>query len=55
MEDGRSTSMDKTMEKKKDGVSTEETRYGGIKAMPFVIGKSDYKARFSSVYVYVFS
>lgn len=35
--------MDKTMEKKKDGVSTEEIRYGGIKAMPFVIGNETFE------------
>ncbi|KAI3440630.1 uncharacterized protein J3R85_003404 [Psidium guajava] len=42
-EDRRSTSMDKTMEKEEDGVSTKEVRYGGIKAMPFVIGNETFE------------
>ncbi|XP_030475414.2 protein NRT1/ PTR FAMILY 2.11-like [Syzygium oleosum] len=35
--------MDKAMEKKEDGVSTKEIRYGGIKAMPFVIGNETFE------------
>ncbi|XP_048139058.1 protein NRT1/ PTR FAMILY 2.11-like [Rhodamnia argentea] len=35
--------MDKAMEKKEDGVSAGEIRYGGIKAMPFVIGNETFE------------
>ncbi|XP_048139055.1 protein NRT1/ PTR FAMILY 2.11-like isoform X1 [Rhodamnia argentea] len=35
--------MDKAMEKEEDGVSAREIRYGGIKAMPFVIGNETFE------------